>query len=114
MIKEGFISSEWERMDRLKQIFGIEPIRCFGAHDYMINNKEMLSLDVVYPFKSEYPVYWVEYSKIQSISTFGNDLWIFKQDKGRKYFEPETFDELVECFHQWFRKKDDDEQLGLF
>ncbi len=110
---DGFIDNEWIRMDKLKEIFGIEPFRCFATHDYLINDHEMLSVNVVYPFHTEGPTYFVEYSQIEIDDRHG-DTWVFKKDSGHKYFYPETFGKLVECFHKWFRYPDDEEQLELF
>ena len=115
------MNNEWALKDALEELFGIEPFDregCTGWRYYIGSGEDgICSIQKVYEYPDEKCPFW---HPVFSINYWETE-WNFKQYKWdfKNYFRPrnktaKNFDEAVEIFHEWFRFRNDDEQMELF
>ena len=111
-LTERTLHSEWERKDELERIFGIKPYECTDNHKYIIDDDYAVEIGKAFrwiePFGSK-PYFWIHRYKY----AWMGDRY-YRLDEGNKYYSADTFEEVIEIFHKWFRKLKEDEQLELF
>ncbi|MBR4610227.1 MAG: hypothetical protein IKO38_07245 [Erysipelotrichaceae bacterium] len=112
-LTERTLHNEWEREDELERIFGIKPYERWGPTiRYIIDDNSGVEIGVCHrfiePFVSE-PYFVIHRYKCEWMG----DRY-YRLDKGNKYYSADTFEEVIEIFHKWFRKLKEDEQLELF